>query len=132
VKLLNLLILLLMVWVCAPLAAQDSAAGSLDELLERVREMHSTESTLNRKREQRFLAEKQSQKQRLEETEASLAAEQRRSDELQQAFDNNEKKLVELEQRLRERAGSLAELSGIYRQVWGDVRAILENSFISI
>jgi biopolymer transport protein ExbB len=131
VKLLKPLMLLLAAGCCAPLSAQDTAAGSLDELLERVRDIHSAESTINRKREQRFLAEKRSQKQRLEETEALLAAEQRRSDELQQAFDSNEKKLVELEQRLRERAGSLAELSGIYRQVWGDTRATLENSLIS-
>jgi len=125
------IILLLTVWVCTPLAAQDTAAGSLDELLERVRELQSTESTINREREQRFLADKQSRKQRLKETEALLAAEQRRSEELQQAFDSNEKKLAELEQRLRERAGSLAELSGIYRQVWGDTRATLENSLIT-
>jgi biopolymer transport protein ExbB len=123
--------LLLALCCCAPLSAQDIKAGSLDELLTRVRELQSAESTINRKREQRFLAEKHSQKQRLEETEALLVAEQRRSDELQQAFDSNEKKLVELEQRLRERAGSLAELSGIYRQVWGDTRATLENSLIS-
>ena len=125
------IILLLMVWVCAPLAAEGTAAGSLDELLQRVRELQSTESTLNQQREQRFLADKRSRKQRLEETEALLAAEQRRSEKLQQAFDSNEKKLVELEQRLRERAGSLAELSGIYRQVWGDTRATLENSLIT-
>ncbi|MGB5536100.1 MAG: MotA/TolQ/ExbB proton channel family protein, partial [Thiogranum sp.] len=92
------IILLLMVWVCAPLAAEGTAAGSLDELLQRVRELQSTESTLNQQREQRFLADKRSRKQRLEETEAWLAAEQRRSEELQQAFDSNEKKLVELEQ----------------------------------
>ena len=124
-------ILLLMICLCTPLAAQDSAAGSLDELLRQVRKLHSVESTTNQKREQRFLADKRKQKQRLEEAEALLAAEQRRSDELQRAFDSNEKKLLELEQRLRERAGSLAELSGIYRQVWGDTRAILENSLIS-
>ena len=128
---LKVLILLLAAGCCAPLSAQGSVAGSLDELLERVRKMQSVESTVNHDREQRFLAEKREQKQNVEEAEALLAAERRRSDELQQAFDDNEKKLVELERRLRERAGSLAELSGIYRQVWGDTRATLENSLVT-
>ncbi len=124
-------ILLLALACCAPLGAQETAVASLDELLDRVRAQQGAESTINRTREQRFLADKRSQKQRLKEAEALLAAEQRRSAELNRAFDSNEKKITELEARLRERAGALAELSGIYRQVWGDSRATLENSLIT-
>ena len=130
-RLLSLITLLLLSWACSASGAPQVDVGNLDELLTQVRKIHTTASKSNLEREQRFLSEKESRQQRLEEIRAALAAEQTRSDTLQQAFDGNEKKVIELEQRLHERSGSLNELSGIYRQVWGDTRAILENSLIS-
>lgn len=112
-------------------AAPQADAGTLDELLTQVRESRAVAAKTDSEREQRFLSEKETRQQRLKETRAALLAEQTRSSTLQQAFDENEKRIIELEQRLHERSGSLNELSGIYRQVWGDTRAILENSIIS-
>jgi biopolymer transport protein ExbB len=112
-------------------AAPQADAGTLDELLTQVRESRAVAAKTDSEREQRFLSGKETRQQRLKETRAALLAEQTRSSTLQQAFDGNEKRITELEQRLHERSGSLNELSGIYRQVWGDTRAILENSIIS-
>ncbi|UCE76662.1 MAG: MotA/TolQ/ExbB proton channel family protein [Gammaproteobacteria bacterium] len=114
----------------APQAQQPNSAD-LDALLDSVRRLQTTTLQGNREREQRFLVEKDAQATKLAELRASLAAEQARSDALQQAYDSNEKQLIELQRRVRERSGALAELSGIYRQVWGDTRAVLENSLIS-
>jgi biopolymer transport protein ExbB len=130
-KPLLLITLLLFSWTCNAANAPQADAGSLDELLAQVRELRALETKANSEREKRFLSEKETRQQRLEEVRAALAAEQTRSDTLQRAFDDNEKKLIELEQRLHARSGSLNELSGIYRQVWGDTRATLEHSLIS-
>jgi biopolymer transport protein ExbB len=111
--------------------AQPSTSADLDTLLESVRRLQATTLQDNREREQRFLLEKDTQAARLAELRALLAAEQARSDALQQAYDSNEKQLMELQRRVRERSGALAELSGVYRQVWGDTRAVIENSLIS-
>jgi biopolymer transport protein ExbB len=131
VRLPHLITLLLLSWVCSASGAPQVDVDNLDELLTQVREIHTVANKNNSERERRFLSEKESRQQRLEEARAALAAEQTRSDTLQQTFDENEKRIIELEQRLHERSGSLNELSGIYRQVWGDTRAILENSLIS-
>jgi biopolymer transport protein ExbB len=130
-KLRILLTLLLPSLTCNAAGAQQADAGSLDELLTQVREIRTVAGKADAKREQRFLSEKENRQQRLEEARAALLAEQSRSDELQQAFDENEKRVIEFEQRLHERSGSLNELAGIYRQVWGDARALLKDSLIS-
>ena len=123
--------LLLASWTCCAAAAPRTDVASLDELLTQVRKIRAEASKTDTEREQRFLSEKETREQRLKEVRAALAAEQARSNALQQAFDENEKKIIELEQRLHERSGSLNELSGIYRQVWGDTRAILKDSLVT-
>jgi biopolymer transport protein ExbB len=125
-----LLVLWLVCWP-GPAPAAPADAGSLDALLRQVRELRALTARDNAAREQRFLAEKDRRQQRLADARAELAEEQARSERLQQAFDANEQRLIELEQRLHERSGTLDELSGIYRQVWGDTRAVLENSLIT-
>lgn len=122
-----------MVLVCAwgaPQARQPDSSG-LDALLESVRRLQTETLQANLEREQRFLVEKESQTGKLEKLRALLDVERARSDALQQSYDSNEKRLLELRHRLRERSGALAELSGSYRQGWGDSRALLENSLIS-
>jgi biopolymer transport protein ExbB len=130
-KLPGLITLLLLSWTCSAAGAPQADADSLDELLTQVREIRTVASKVDAEREQRFLSEKETRQQRLEETQTALVAEQTRSDNLQQVFDENEKRIIELEQRLHERSGSLNELAGIYRQVWGDTRALLKNSLVS-
>jgi biopolymer transport protein ExbB len=130
-KLPALITLLLLSWTCSAAGAPQADAGSLEELLTQVREIRTITTKVDSEREQRFLSEKETRQQRLEEVRAALVAEQTRSDELQRAFDENEKRVIEFEQRLHERSGSLNELSGIYRQVWGDTRALLKNSLVT-
>jgi biopolymer transport protein ExbB len=132
VRVSGVITLLMLFWTGnAVNAAPQADAGTLDELLTQVRESRAVAAKTDSEREQRFLSGKETRQQRLKETRAALLAEQTRSSTLQQAFDENEKRIIELEQRLHERSGSLNELSGIYRQVWGDTRAILDNSIIS-
>lgn len=130
-KLPCLITLLLLSWACHAADAPPVDADSLDELLLQVREVRTLTTRVDLEREQRFLSEKETRQQRLKEARAALVAEQSRSDELQLAFDENEKKVIEFEQRLHERSGSLHELAGIYRQVWGDARALLKDSLVS-
>ena len=126
----RLLVLLLLVCNLSLLQAETQPA-TLDELLSRVRQMSTEELRDNEARERRFQSEQLDQQQRLARIQTMLQKEQARSEALQQSFDSNEQRLAELEQRLRERAGSLTELSGIFRQVWGDTQATLKNSLIS-
>jgi biopolymer transport protein ExbB len=130
-KLPCLITLLLLSWACHAADAPPVDADSLDELLLQVREVRTLTTRVDLEREQRFLSEKETRQQRLKEARTALVAEQSRSDELQLAFDENEKKVIEFEQRLHERSGSLHELAGIYRQVWGDARALLKDSLVS-
>lgn len=111
--------------------AQQADSATLDTLLESVRRLHTSTLQANSERERRFLAQKNEQERKLEELRALLAAEHTRSEALQASYDSNEKQLSELQRRVRERSGALAELSGIFRQVWGDSRALLENSFVT-
>lgn len=127
----RLLVLLLMLACSLSIARAAGQPATLDELLSRVRQMQTEELRSHKEREQRFQSEQLDQKQRLAKIQAMLREEQARSEVLQTAFDSNEQRLADSEQRLRERAGSLAELSGIFRQVWGDTQATFENSLIS-
>jgi biopolymer transport protein ExbB len=126
----RLLVLLLLVCNLSVVRAETQPA-TLDELLSRVRQMSTEELRNNEARERRFQSEQLDQQQRLARMQTMLRKEQVRSEALQRSFDSNEQRLAELEQRLRERAGSLTELSGIFRQVWGDTQATLKNSLIS-
>jgi biopolymer transport protein ExbB len=130
-KMRGLLMAMLLFGGYPPVDAQPEPVASLDDLLGQVREMRALEIRKTVEREQRFLAERDAQKRRLEEMEAALATEQRRNDTLQRTFDENEKTLVELQQRLRERSGSLIDLASIFHQVAGDTLANFENSLIS-
>jgi biopolymer transport protein ExbB len=122
---------LILCLLSAAAAAETVPANSLDELLDRVRQLRTAEQGLLQEREHRFLLERDNQKARLDEAQARLAAERERSDALRTRFNENEQRIADLRGRLRERAGTLAELAGTYRQVWGDAEALLSNSLIS-
>ncbi|MCB1877719.1 MAG: MotA/TolQ/ExbB proton channel family protein [Chromatiales bacterium] len=119
--------LLLSLFACGA----QALPGNLDELLAQVREARQTEQAADRERESRFLAEADRQQDRLAALQAELAAETARAAALQERFDANRNAIEETRQRLHERAGSFAELAGVYRQVWGDTKAMLEDSLVS-
>jgi len=125
--------LLLPFLVCWGLSATTEAAtpANLNELLEKVRRSQQQQEVTNSQREQRFLAEKDAQKQRLQSLQEAFEAEQRRSAELQQTFDKNEQKIASLQTQLQARSGALLELFGVYRQVAGDTAALFKDSLIS-
>lgn len=119
--------------ICWGLTATTEAAtpSSLSELLENVRRNQQQQEVTNSEREQRFLAEKDTQEQRLHTLQQALEAEQRRSTQLQQTFDQNDETIASLETKLQARSGSLLELFGVYRQVAGDTAALFKDSLIS-
>ena len=125
--------LLLPFLICWGLPATTVAAtpASLSELLEKVRRSQLQQEVTNSQREQRFLAEKDVQEQRLHSLQEALEAEQRRSAELQQTFEQNEETIAKLETQLHARSGDLLELFGVYRQVAGDTAALFKDSLIS-
>lgn len=114
-----------------PVTAQEnqrSAAESLDQLLNEVRETMRQEAAVNREREQEFVQQRNQQRQLLQQARNELQQLEARSDELKNAFDDNERRLAELETTLQERMGNLGELFGVVRQVAGDVAGTLESS----
>ncbi len=108
-----------------------SHAGELDDLLKQVKQSRAEEAKINKQREQEFLADRNRQKQLMNEAKAKLAAEKKRGVTLKTSFDDNELKLAELEETLERRQGNLGELFGVIRQVAGDTAGILDNSLVS-
>ncbi len=112
-------------------AAVAWAADDLDTLLQEVRQAQSATQALSREREQRFLAERDRQRQRVGEAKAALAREETRSAELHRQLDANAAALAKARSALQAQAGDLAELTGVVRQSAGALRAELHDSLIS-
>lgn len=102
-----------------------------DGLLQAVKASQSGEQSLNRDREERFLAEKAQQQRLLREARAALAGEERRGEQLKTLFDGNEKLLAEKDAALRKRLGILGEMFGTVRQAAGDLKAVVGQSLVS-
>ena len=120
----------------AALAAGVALAGAaraetLDDLLEETRNARALEERVNAAREQEFLANRDEQKQRLEEARLARDAEQRRSEQISAEFDANELALNDLETLLKAREGNLGELFGVTRQVAADLSSVVYNSLTS-
>jgi biopolymer transport protein ExbB len=124
VKRVILLLALVMLTPAAP-------AQTLDELAESVQKAASSEARINEEREQRFLRERDKQRDMLDQAHRELAGENRRSEELKSAYEQNEKTLADLDTTLAERMGNLGELFGVARQAAGDAQAVLEDSMVT-
>lgn len=111
--------------------AQSQVTTTLDELLAQVRQMRVEDARRNAEREQKFLAERDLQQQRLGQARRDLAEEQRRGERLEQLFDANEASIGELSTKLRERSGTLLDLFATARQVAGEAAAVFADSLIS-
>jgi biopolymer transport protein ExbB len=125
----NRKILFVLLALALPFAA--SAQDTLDELLAEVQRAAGEEARIDQERLQRFIRERNNQRQLLEEARAELRSEEQRSDRLRDSFEQNELALVELETVLDERMGDLGELFGVVRQVAGDARGNIEDSMVS-
>jgi biopolymer transport protein ExbB len=113
------------------LLAGPVAADTLDELLAETQNVRALEAVENAEREKAFLADRDRQRELVEEARRERDAAQAESDRISAAFDANEKKLDELETRLDSRQGNLGELFGVTRQVATDLSAVVYNSLVS-
>ncbi len=113
------------------LASEARAADSLEELLKQTKNARALEAEAYAAREQEFIANRDRQKELMEEAKKKFDAAQARSTELSARFDANEAALNELETKLRAREGNLGELFGVTRQVAGDVSSGIYGSLIS-
>ncbi len=102
-----------------------------DTLLQRIAEDRKTYGSLDSKREQDFLARRESQQALLDQAIRDRDAAKVHSDDLSSLFDANELKIVEEEDQLKIRLGSLGELEGVVQQVSSDAFSVVYNSLVS-
>ncbi|MFQ5543103.1 MAG: MotA/TolQ/ExbB proton channel family protein [Nitrospiria bacterium] len=105
--------------------------GSLEELLEAVRQEQTRERKINLERETRFMEARDRQAELLEEAKARLAGEEARSLSQKTQYEQNEKQISDFNQRLQKESGSLNELFGVVRQHIRETNVILKNSLFS-
>ena len=124
---------LLFLLSCLPTTAvgQNIAVQSLDELLERVQAERKAEAKLHAEREAQFLADRNTQRDRLQEARAALHRVEQSNTQLRTAFEANEARLAELRGQLDQRAASLGELFGVVRQTARDASGVLGSSLVS-
>ena len=112
-------------------APAAQAADSLDQLLQQVREARSLLRADNQAREQRFLQNRDAQRDLLEQVRQELVEEERRSERLTARFNANEARLAEMNESLRLQLGHFGELFGVVRQVSGDTVGMVRSSLIT-
>ena len=124
--------LLLFLMLLAGLVNTSQAQpGSLNELLEQVRNMHLLDKKENQAREEKFRQEHSSQKQLLLDAKKLLDAEEKRSDALRAIYEQNERQIDSREVELSQKMGSLGEMHGIVRQIANELDAIIDTSLVS-
>ncbi len=112
--------------------AQDAdKAGTLDELLDMVRESRVNETQEHREREARFRQERNQQQQLLQEARNLRDQEEQRSETLEARYDEQELEVDAKRSQLNERLGSLRELFGHLTSTAGDLRSTIQTSIIS-
>jgi biopolymer transport protein ExbB len=119
-----------------PAFAQESAntAGSqrtLDELLAEVERAVVEGRRINREREQRFIQQRNRQRQLLAEARAELREQEALSDRLRETANQNEQDLIDLSAELQERQGNLGEMFGTVRTAASELASQLEGSITS-
>lgn len=114
----------------SPLAMAQPSDPLMD-LLQKTKNARAQEQAENAQREARFRNNRDQQAQLLKEAKADKAATEKRSEELVTDFEANEKELSEQETLLNQKIGQLGEMFGVVRQVAGDLRGIVGNSYTS-
>ena len=108
-----------------------SDTRDVDALVESVRQEALKEAEHDEQRINRFLADRQQQKQLLEDAKAQLKAANLRADRLRADYEGNEATLTEYEATLEERAGDLNDLFAIVRQAALSADNVLETSLVA-
>jgi len=107
------------------------AQTSLQDVLDAARAERQAVQQTNQEREQRFLAERNTQQQKLSEIRSQVNAETARSNQLDSAFAANRTRIEELQAELDSRQGEFAELFGAARSAASDLATRLDDSIIS-
>ena len=108
-----------------------SDTRDVDALVESVRQEALKEAEHDEQRINRFLDDRQQQKQLLEDAKAQLKAANLRADRLRADYEGNEATLTEYEATLEERAGDLNDLFAIVRQAALSADNVLESSLVA-
>ncbi|MCH9696147.1 MAG: MotA/TolQ/ExbB proton channel family protein [Gammaproteobacteria bacterium] len=125
-KSLRILSLLLLLPSMAWADTQD-----VDALVESVRQEALKEAEHDEQRIDRFLADRQQQRELLADAKAQLAAANQRADRLRNAYEGNEATLTQYAATLEERAGDLNDLFAIVRQAALSADNVLESSLVA-
>lgn len=115
----------------APMAAEQTPAQTLDQLLNQIKQSRQSEARINKQREAEFVAERADKQQLLRDAKAALAAEKQRGEDLATRFTNNDQEIDRLSRDLATATGDLGEMFGVVRQVSGDMSGQLNASLIS-
>jgi biopolymer transport protein ExbB len=115
----------------ALLPSNASAAMTLEQLLDQVKNTRAAEGEVNAQRLKEFTANRATQQQQLADAEKALAAAEAKSNQLSAEFDKNEKEINDANALLKQREGNLGELFGVTRQVAGDTANVMEQSIVS-
>jgi biopolymer transport protein ExbB len=124
--------LLLAVFLIAGINLQAQASSEeVDALIQTVREEALREAAHDAARIDRFLEEREAQRQMLANGRKQLAAETQRADGLREQYEENERTLTQYELELRERAGDLNDLFAIVRQTALNAGGVLDTSLVA-
>lgn len=107
------------------------AAPSLDALLQEVKQAQSKSAHINQAREQRFLQNKQEQKQLLQQARARLAPVKDHTEELRARYDSLQADITALQKKLEKKAGDLKHLRSVVQQVASNLQAVASQSIIT-
>lgn len=108
-----------------------ASTADLDALVEKVRQEALQEATYDQERIDRFLDERESQNQMLEDARRRLQEENARADRLRGSYEQNEATLSQYELDLEERAGDLNDLFAIVRQTAVNANGVLDTSLVA-
>ena len=106
-------------------------AGSVDDLLEMVKEGRVVEAKEHRKREARFINNKSQQKRLYQQAIKERNRQEKTSILLETTFDKNSQQISALQARLDDRLGSLKDLFGHLQTSAGSAATQINNSIIS-
>ncbi len=114
-----------------PGGIKTPAAQTLDELLQLVKQNKISQNSVNKKREDEFLKNRNEQRNLLNAALAEKKAEEARSERLKAQLAANDAKLSQMADELTLASGSLGEMVGVVRQIAGDTASKLRRSLIS-
>lgn len=116
--------------LASPIALAQPA--SLDQLLQDIRQLRSSEQAAMREREAEFLRERDRQQQLMQQAEQELAPIKAEADRLKAEFDRLEQALADTEAQMKQRSGYLGELFGVVRQMASDTRSQWQDSLLNV